>query len=179
MRKRLPEFQSVLQVYAVIAVMFAGWTIIAFLRKLPSWLLTLNIGEIFNLFSYSMFVNLIESLIILLLLLLACILLPPRILRDDFRARGSILVLGFLGSLIVYLWVFMQFGMDNVPRLLIPPLIVLLLAAFVLAFSSKLRVAGFMRSAALWISDRLVVFLFLLIPLFIVLSAYVIFRNII
>ncbi len=179
MRKRLPKFQSVLQVYAVIAVMFSGWTVIAFLRKLPSWLLTLNIGEIFNLFSYSMFVNLVESLIILILLLLACVLLPPRILRDDFSARGSILALGFLGSLIVYLQMFMQFGVDNVPRLLIPPLAVLLLTVFVLVFSSKFRIARFMRSAALWISDRLVVFLFLLIPLFIVLSAYVIFRNIV
>lgn len=179
MQKRLPEFQAILQVYAVIAVIFSGWTIVAFLRKIPSWLLTLNMGEIFNLFSYSMFVNLVESLIVLLLLLVACVLLPPRVFRDDFGARGAILSIGVLGSLMLYLRMMMQFGMENVSRLLIPPLVVLLLTAFFLAFSSKLRVARFVRSAALWISDRLVVFLFILIPLFVLLSVYVLFRNII
>ena len=179
MRKRLPEFQAVLQVYAVIAVMFSGWTIIAFLRKLPSWLLTLNIGEIFNVFSYSMAVNLVESPIVLLLLLTACVLLPPRILRDDFGTRGALLSMGFLGSLMVYLRIFMQFGMESTTRLLVPPLMVLLLTAFLLSFSSKFRLVRLVHSAVLWISDRLVVFLFILIPLFVVLSMYVIFRNII
>jgi hypothetical protein len=179
MRKRLPEFQAILQVYAVIAVMLSGWTIIAFLRKLPSWLLTLNIGEIFNVFSYSMVVNLVESLIVLLLLLLASALLPARAFRDDFGARGAMLSIGFLGSLMVYLRMLMQFGMGNVITLLIPPLIILLLTAFLVGSSSKPRIVRFARSAALWISDRLVVFLFILIPLFVVLSVYVIFRNII
>ncbi len=179
MRKRLPEFQAVLQVYAVIAVMFSGWTIIAFLRKLPSWLLTLNVGEIFNVFSYSMFVNLTESLIVLLLLLAACVLLPARSLRDDFGARGSLLVLGILGSLMVYLRMLMQFGIESVPRLLIPPLVVLVLTGLLLGFASRFRLVRFLHSGVLWIADRLVIFLYILVPLFIVLSIYVIFRNVV
>src|SRR5262245_39268762 len=103
MLKRLPKPQAMLQVYAVIAFMFSAWTMVAFSWKLRTWLLTLNIGEIFTLFSYAMFTNLLESLIVLLLFLVMSILLPPRFLRDDFIVRGTILSLGLLGSLMVYL----------------------------------------------------------------------------
>lgn len=178
MRKRLPEFQAVLQVYAVIAVMFSGWTITAFLRKLPSWLLTLNLGEIFNLFSYSMFVNLVESLIVLLLLFMACALLPAPALRNDFGARGALLALGLLGSLMLYLRLLRQFGLESVPRLVIAPLIVLVLTAVLAFFSSRFRLVRFLHSVVLWTADRLTVFLYLLVPLFVGLSVYVIFRNI-
>src|SRR6266498_4258726 len=103
MLKRLPESQSVLQVYAVIAVMFSAWTIPAFLWKLPTWMLTLNLGEIFTVFSYAMFTNFVESLIVLLPLLAVCILLPPHILRDHFAVRGTILSIGLIGSLVALL----------------------------------------------------------------------------
>jgi hypothetical protein len=60
-------------------------------------------------------------------------------------------------------------------KLLIPPLAVLLLMAFHL---SCLQTLPFLRSAVLWLSDRVLIFLFILIPLFVVLSGYVIARNI-
>jgi len=82
MLRRFPKSQAVLQVYAVIAVMLSGWTITAFLWKLSTWLLTLNMGEILTVFSYAMFINLVESLIVLLLLLIVCFLLPAHILRE-------------------------------------------------------------------------------------------------
>ena len=171
MRTRLPEFQSILQVYAVIAVMFAGWTITAFLWKLSAWLLLLNLGELFTIFSYAMAANFVESLIVLFLLLFACTLLPAHILRDDFVVRGTILSLGSIGSLMAFVGSHMQFGMESGFRLLIAPLVVLAITIFVLK-------SGFMRSIAVWLSDRVTVFLLLLLPLFAILSTYVIFRNI-
>ena len=176
MLKRLPKSQDILQVYAVIAVMFSGWTITAFLRKLPSWLLTLNMGEIFTVFSYAMVANLVESLIVLLLLLSLCVLFPLRILRDDFAVRGTILSVGFIGSLMTFLGLLRQFGIEISIRSLIGPLAVVFLTAFLLIFSAKIR---FLHSAVLWISDRLIVFLYILIPLFITLSVYIVFRNIV
>ncbi len=173
--RRLPELQPILQVYAVIAVLFSGWTIYIFLHKLPSWLLTLNAGEIFTVFSYAMVTNLIESLIVLLLLLVVCAALPPRLLRDRFAARGTILALGLVGSLMVALLVLNRFGIESRSKILIGFLITLLLTAFLLVFSSKVCLID---SAVLWLSDRLVVFLFVLIPLFVLLFIYVVFRNI-
>lgn len=174
MRKRLPEFQSIVQVYAVIAVLFAGWTITAFLWKLSAWLLLLNLGEIFIIFSYAMAANFLESLIILLLLLIACILLPASVLRDEFVVRGTILSIGMIGSLMVFVGSQMQFGIEKGLLLWIAPLSVLLLMAFLLQRISKFQRVRFM---AIWFSDRVVVFLLILVPLFAVASVYVIFRN--
>jgi hypothetical protein len=175
MQTRLPDFSSMLQVYAVIAVMFAGWTITAFLWKLSAWLLLLNLGELFTIFAYAMAANFLESLVILLSLLAACILLPAHILRDDFVVRGTILSVGLTGALIAFVGSEMQFGIESGLRLLIAPLVVLLAMSFLLYRSSTYP---HIRSTAIWLSDRVTVFLFLLLPLFALLSAYVIFRNV-
>lgn len=175
MRTRLPDSRSILQVYAVIATMFAGWTILAFLWKLSAWLLLLNLGEIFSLLSYAMTVNFLESLVLMLILLAASALLPAQILRDDFVVRGTILSLGMIAALMAFLGSHMRFGMAAGLGLLIAPLVILLVMAVLLAFSARLQSV---RSAALWLSDRTLVFLFLLLPLFTTLSVYVLFRNI-
>ncbi len=175
MRKRLPEVQSIVQVYAVIAVMFAGWTLTAFLWKLSAWLLLLNIGEILTIFSYAMATNFLESMIVLLLLLIVCILLPARVLRDEFVVRGTILSVGLIGSLMVFVGSQMQFGIERGLLLLIAPLLVFILTAFLLLRASKLHRV---RSIAVSFSDRAVVFLFVLVPLFAVASIYVILRNV-
>ena len=177
MLKRLPAPQAILQVYAVIAVMFSGWTLTAFLWKLSAWLLLLTVGEILTVFSYAMVTNLLESLVVLFILLTACALLPAHMLHDEFVVRGTILSMGFIGSLMAFVGLQMQFGIESVFKLFIGPLMVLLLTAFVLRFSSKSRFARFIHPAVLWVSDRLVVFLFILAPLFVILLVYVIFRN--
>jgi hypothetical protein len=171
MRNRLPEFQSIIQVYAVLAVVFAGWTITAFLWKLSAWLLLLNLGEIFTIFSYAMAANFVESLAVLSLLLVASMLLPADLLRNDFAVRGTILSIGLIGSLMAFVGFHMQFGFESGLRLLIAPVVTLALTILVLK-------SGFMRSGAVWLSDRLTVFLFILLPLFVTLTVYVIFRNI-
>ena len=175
MRKRLPEFQSILQVYAVIAVLFAGWTITAFLWKLSAWLLILNIGEILTIFAYAMTANFIESLLLLLVLLAACVLLPANILRDDFLVRGTILSIGLIAALMVFVGSEMQLGIESGFLLLLAPLLVLSLMAFFLQRASQFQRV---RSLAIWFSERVVVFLLILVPLFAVASVYVIFRNV-
>jgi hypothetical protein len=178
MLKRLPTRQAILQVYAVIAVMLSGWTITAFLWKLSAWLLILNIGEIFTVFAYAMVVNLIESLIVLLLLLIACLVLPASFVRDHFVVRGTILAAGLIGSLIAFVRFHMEFGIQSGFKLLAGPLIVLLFTAILLGFPSRFRFGRFVHSAVLWISDRMIVFLYILLPLYIVLFTYIIYRNI-
>jgi len=179
MLERLPNRQAILQVYAVIAVMLSGWTITAFLWKLSAWLLILNIGEIFTVFAYAMVVNLIEGLIVLLLLSMACVVLSPSFLRDQFVVRGTILAAGLIGSLIAFVRFHMEFGIQSGLKLLTGPLIVLLLTAILLNFPSRFPFGRFLHSAVLWISDRMIVFLYILVPLYIVLFTYIIYRNIV
>jgi hypothetical protein len=174
MRRRLPESRSILQVYAVIAVLFAAWTIPAFLWKLSAWLLILSLGEVFTLFSYAMAANFLESLVVLIVLLMAAALLPARSLRDDFAVRGTILSIGLIGASMAFVESHMQFGLAAGWTLLVAPAVLLLATAALLAFSSSTH---WLRATALWLSDRVLVFLFLLLPLFSILSVYVIVRN--
>ena len=174
MLKRLPTSQAILQVYAVIAVMFSAWTITAFLWKLSAWLLLLNVGEIFAVFSYGMLANLIESLSVLLFLLAICVLLPSHMLRDHFTVRGTILSIGIIGSLMAFVGLHMQFDMEFGSKVWIGPLLVFLLTALLLRLSYK---SHFLATSIARLSDRLTVFLFILLPLFVILSAYVILRN--
>jgi hypothetical protein len=74
----------------------------------------------------------------------------------------------------LYLGLNRAWGQENVVVLLAGPVAVLSLMIFFLGFSSKF---AWLRSSATWISDRLIVFLFILLPLFVILSAYVIVRN--
>ena len=178
MLNRLPKSQAILQVYAVIAVMLSAWTITSFLWKLSAWLLVLNLGEILTVFSYAMVTNLIESLIVLFSLLLICILLPARLFRDEFAARGVILSAGLIGSMMLYMKLYIIFGLGSAIHLLIYPIILWLITTFLLVFSSRLRFVRAVESVLLWISDRLVVFLYILIPLYAIVLVYVLFRNI-
>ena len=146
----------------------------AFLWKLSAWLLILNVGEIFTVFSYSMVANLIESLSVLLLLLILCVLLPASMLRDDFVFRGTILAAGLIGAFMAFVGLHMQFGIDSGVKLLIGPMVVLLLTVLLLLFQPRLR---FAHSAISWISDRMMVFLYILVPVYGVLFAYVLFRS--
>ena len=175
LERRLPDRRAILQVYAVIAVMFAGWTITAFLWKLSAWLLLLNLGEVLVIFSYAMAVNFLESLIILTGLIAAAVLLPARVLRDDFVVRGTILALGIAGSLLAFVGFQMLFGIDSRLGPLIAPFTVLSLTGVLLASTARL---SSVRSAAMWLSDRLTVFLLVLLPLFALSSIYVLARNI-
>jgi hypothetical protein len=175
MLNRLPPFQAIVQVYAVVVVMFCGWTLIAFLWKLSAWLLVLNLGEIFVIFSYAMMANLIESLLVMALLLAAYILLPFPVFRRDFVVHGTILAVGIIAAMMAYVGLHMQFGIESGGNVWIGPVVVSVGTLLFLSLSSKVR---FLPNAIFWISDRLTIFLFILLPLFVILSAYVIFRNI-
>jgi hypothetical protein len=175
MQKRLPDRSAIVQVYAVIAVLFAGWTITAFLWKISAWLLLLNLAEVLTIFSYAMAVNFLESLILLLGLLAASVLLPARLLRDDFVVRGTILSLGIVGALMAFIGFHMQFGLESRLVLVAAPLVVLTTMGLLLAFSSRWERV---RSLVLWLSDRVTVFLLILLPLFALVSLYILVRNI-
>jgi hypothetical protein len=101
-------------------------------------------------------------------------LLPAHFFRDDFVVRGTILSIGLIGSLMAFVGTEMRFGIESGLRLLIAPLVVLLLMSILLFRSSNDRPV---RSTAMWLSDRVAVFLYILIPLFAAACIYVVFRN--
>jgi hypothetical protein len=176
MQKRLPPLAHILPVYAVISFVIYGWTILLILWKLPSWLFFLHTGEIIAILSYSFLLNLIESLLVLLALLGVCWLLPPSWLRNDFNVRGVALVLGLFASMMLHLEMYNNSDLREafIHSLLPWWGVTVPVAVGVTWLASK---AAWLRRGLIELSDRLIVFLYIFIPLSLLSLVVVIFRN--
>jgi hypothetical protein len=173
--RRFPTISAILPVYAVIAVPIFGWTITSWLWKLPSWLNFLTPGEIAAIFFYAILTAFVESILICSFLLLLCFILPSQMFRDQFVVRGTWIAIGLALSILgnggwrgmtrfTYAEVSLTFWS-------IASLILIILLTLI---STKVH---FMTYVADWISDRLIIFLYILIPLSILSILVVVFRN--
>ena len=174
MKNRLPKIQDIVSVYAIISFIIYGWTFVLFFWKFPSWLDFLTPAEIFGAFSYGVLTNLIESLIVIGGLLCLCVLLPPRTMRDAFAAYGSVITIIVLGSAMLYQYQFraVRLGFTSGIRLwLVATVFAILLSVFLTA---KIKI---LKSIILNISDRMVIFLYIIVPLSIICVLDVVVRN--
>src|SRR5689334_3177095 len=161
--RRFPSVASILPVYAVIAVPIFGWTITSWLWKLPSWLNYLTPGEITAVFFYAILTATVESILICLALLVLSFLLPSRIFRDQFIVRGTWLALGLAGSILGNgIWRGMTRFTYAEVSLVAWSIVSLFLILLVTFLAGKFP---WMGRIATGISDRFVIFLYILIPL--------------
>lgn len=174
LKSRLPSFGQILPVFAVIATLVYTWGLYRFAWRLPSWLHYLTVGEIFGLLSYLLFTSLVESLLLLGILLALCALLPG-LFRESFLVRGTGITLGFFIGILSFLVFYERSGSDYLE--LIPYWTFASLALTILFGWLFVRVRV-LASFAAWISDRLIVFLYLFLPLTAIGTIVVLIRNI-
>lgn len=160
--KRFPPISDILPVFAIIAAMFYGWTMVVFLWKLPGWLFFLKIGEIAGIFALQLITNLIESLAVLSLFLAVSVALPSRALKEVFVVRGGMSALVLIGSMMLFLNRYVAIGSEFGGNLSLWMLGTILLVIVLAMLSTRIR---FLSALISWISDRLTVFLFVLMPL--------------
>jgi hypothetical protein len=160
--KRIPAISNILPVFAVISSLFYGWSMVIFLWKLPGWLFFLNAGEIAGIFAYQLITNLAESLLVLSLLLVVGAILPPPVFKDVFPVRGSLVALILISSMMLFLNRYVAIGSGFGASQSLWMLGTLLLIVPLAMLSTRVRV---FNTAISWISDRLIIFLFLLLPL--------------
>jgi hypothetical protein len=174
--RRFPNRLAIFPVYAVIAVPIFGWTITSWLWKLPSWLNFLTPGEITTIFFYAILTAFVESIVICILILLLCFALPSEMFREHFVVRGTWLALGLALSILGNgLWRGMTRFTYAEVSLTIWSTVSLIMIAVLTFVSTRVR---FMTRTADWISDRLIIFLYILIPLSILSVLVVLGRNI-
>jgi len=177
MLKRFPARNEIVPVYAVIAFFIQSWTIYKLFWQLPSLLNYLDLGVITGLFSYRIAVSFIESLIVLACLLLLCLVLPAGWLKDMFVARGTVGILVLLG-LIALFW--NLFHAREPGLAMVDFAWIWLIGAFSLSwviayFLTKIKkLPGFVFG----IADRMIVFLYILLPISGVSLFVVLIRNI-
>jgi hypothetical protein len=159
--KRLPPLSELAPVFAVIAFLAYGRMFYIFSFKLPAWLTFLTTGEIATILAYGLVVNLLESLVVLLAVLLISFILPPRWFRDYFVPRAAWLVAFVLGSAILYFQRYASIDPSFIDLLYLWCSVTLLLSIPVTFFGGRVP---FLRTVATVVADRLIVFLYILIP---------------
>jgi hypothetical protein len=114
--------------------------------------------------------------VICILILLLCFALPSERFREHFVVRGTWLALGLALSILGNgLWRGMTRFTYAEVSLTIWSIVSLIMIAVLTFVSTRVR---FMTRAADWISDRLIIFLYILIPLSILSMLVVLARNI-
>ena len=171
MQNRLPKPDQIVPVYAVIAFMSFAWMIVLSLWKLSAWLYFQTINEILAIQAYLFMQVFFDSLLYLGLLLALCFILPPRYLKDDFAVRGSWIALVVLSSMMIYLNQFLVTKISSPIWTILTVLIALGLAIL----SGRFK---WLANLALQVSDRLIIFLYVLLPLCAISILTVIIRNI-
>lgn len=176
MSNRWPLSKDIISVYAVTAFLIQLWTINVSFEQLPSWSSFLNVNEIMAIFAYRIAESFMECLLVLGVLLSISFILPRRFFRDVFAVRGTAFALCLLSSLILF-W--KRFAND--PGTLMAEytqiwtVSTILFASLVSYISAKIKVvADFLK----WISGRMIVFLYILIPISLASFVTVLIRNI-
>jgi hypothetical protein len=95
-------------------------------------------------------------------------------MRDVFVTRGTIAALFGLGSIMLYMYRFSMVGYSFLANLIIWSLAGLVVTILFTFLSAHVRIV--VRAAA-WISDRMIIFLFLFVPISLVSLLVVIYRN--
>lgn len=160
----LPDRRSALGVYATAVFLVYGWTLLASFWKVPSWLYFLRVGDILSVYAYSFVIDFAESLLLLGMMLAIGLLLPKRWWNAHFAAHGALWVTVLLGSAMIRLytnrspdsWESFVSGQGMWWG------VTLLLA---LALSLVVSAIPFLRRGLETLADRLVVFLYLYLPL--------------
>jgi len=164
---RLPEGRSILGVYAVAVFLAYSWTMLASFWKVPSWMFFLKIGEILSVYAYAFVIDFAESLLLLVMMLLVGAILPRRWWNAEFKTFGSLWIFVLLGSIMLRLYTNRapEYWEDFVYNQWHWWGYTLLLGIILSFMFARFR---WLRNALEGLVDRLVVFLYIYLPLTVV-----------
>lgn len=160
-RTRFPHRSEIIAVLGVAVFVCHSWSVLGFLNKLSSFILYFTVAEIANIFAFMMAFALLESLALTGLLVLLSIILPSGWLRDGFALKGfTIIVVATVTSIL-----FQKLLGDDYPStlmLLVSSIVPLLLVAALIALvSARPR----LQNVLLNVQDRILVMLFVYVPI--------------
>ena len=172
--QKIPRLEKIVPVYAVIVMMIYTWSLIHFFWRLPSWLNFSTLGQIAVLFSYSVVVNLMESVLILLAVIVLSVILPSKWFYDQFVTKGSSLALLGLGGLMA----FNKYLLDDILSPLIMLAKFLAFVAIIFILTIMIDRIGILKKGLEELANRMVVFLYVWIPISVLSLLIVLIRNI-
>ena len=176
--ERLPDRKSVWGVYAVIVFLVYSWTLVTSFYKLPSWMFYLTIDQILSIYAYSFSLNLLESIFLLVgVLFLHFTIFLPLKNKDEFQARSILIVFTLLVSSMTRLLLYKSY--ESSEAFVNGELTWWILTFFWVAlFSIIMPKKKLFRSIFAGVAERVLIFLYIYIPLSFISLIIVTLRNI-
>lgn len=172
---RFPARSEMIAVLAVAVFVCFSWTLYGFFNKIPSFILYFTPKEIGSIFAFMMAFALLESLAVTGLLTLLSAALPSRWLREGFAFKGFVILLVAAGTAILFQKSLGDY-FPSVPILLAYSILPLLMIVFLIwVVQSRPRV----QSILLNIQDRILIMMFIYVPLGVLSLGVVLFRNLV
>jgi hypothetical protein len=168
---KIPSWNQIAPVYAVIVTMIYSWSIVFFFWRLPSFLFYSTVGEIGVMFAYMITADFVDSLLILLPLLLLCLLLPEKWFSSRFSSKAVILSMLVLGSIFAY---GEYYRAESLILLLQKTLLAIVVFLAVTFLVDEIRIA---RDVFEGLANRAIVFLYLFLPITAISLLTVLIRN--
>ena len=177
---KIPTRKEILPVYSLILFIVFSWSIFRILFQIPSWLYSHSKTGIVVLGAYVFSFALIESALFLAFILLVNIILPHYVFHDRFTAQGSIVILACTAWALI-----VQFQKGFLIKRDLPELVVwiclftlsLVLISFISYF--LLHRNKTLEPAIESLTDRMVVFAWIYIPVGLISFVIVLVRNIV
>jgi hypothetical protein len=163
LRDRLPSFDQIIPLYAVVSLFIYGWTTFRFLQKLPSWLYYLNLREIISIFSTLLTFNFAESILLTFFIIGFCAITPRKWFKDLFVARGALLAILGTGYMMYLAVAIGQSKASQFPWEIInlAPVVALVILSLSI-ISPKIVI---IQKAVEAFASRTIIFLYILIPI--------------
>lgn len=161
---RLPDRRAIIDVYATAVFLVYGWTLLASFWKVPSWLYFLKISEILSVYAYSFVINFAESMSLIFLTLAVGFILPNRWWNAQFTSKSLLWISVLMGSIMLRLYTNRapDYWEDFVYNQWAWWGWTVLLAVVLNILASHIEL---MRRGLENLADRLVVFLYIYLPL--------------
>ena len=173
LRNRFPHRSEIIAVLGVAVFVCHSWSVLGFLNKLSSFILYFTLAEIANIFAFMMAFAFLESLAATGFLVLLSMILPAGWLKEGFAFKGLIIIVIATATSVL----FQNFLEGEYPSMLmlaagsILPL--LLIAALIAVVRNRPKV----QTLLLNIQDRILIMLFIYVPIGLLSLMSIMYRN--
>jgi hypothetical protein len=177
-RSKLPTKRESVLLFAACAFLVYNWAMVVYFWEVPGWQKYLGAWDIVSILAYVLACALVESALVFSALILLRVVLPAKITRERFVAKGTMMLfMNALWAAMLHLMILSEQILTwSLGRYLLVALVYLLSVVFSWAFAHLSQFfAGLIEAFA----DRLTVFLYLYVPLSVFSILVVIGRNIV
>ena len=178
-QKKTPSIQELLSILSLCLLMISSYTLYRLFWHVPSWLYYLNLYDVLIITAYSLSYVLFESLACCIFLIILSLVLPIQLLKNKFIVQGYTITI-YMGAIAFAIQRKMRIIYSlNIQELSLYPLLFFLSILIVTVISSFIfDRLEFMEKLIQNIADRVTVFLYIYLPICVICSFIVIFRNI-